>query len=286
MLAEHGGLHRVPATVAELGPGDSLGIGLAALLSGASHYEALDVVAFADTGANLAVLDELVELFERRAPSPAKGFPDSWQHLGEDRFPHHVLDDEVLAASLAPERVAAIRAALRGQDADGLSIRYRVPWSDSSVVRPASVDLVVSHSVMEHVVDVDATYAAIARWLRPGGLMSHQIDFTSHGLSERWNGYRADPEPLWRAILGRRPFLINRIPSSEHRRSIDRHGFETTCYLQNFRTDGIDRSRLAKRWASMSDDDLHCAGAYVQARAPVTRVGEPPEPPQESAAPR
>lgn len=266
LLHRHAGLTSVPDTVAELGPGDSLGIGLAALLSGANHYEALDVVPFASPAANRDVFEELVSLFERRAPSPAEGFPDFWQYLGDDLFPHHILTDEVLAAALAPERVDAIRRALRGEPVDGISIDYRVPWTDSAIVRSESVDLVLSHSVMEHVGDIDATYGAIARWLRPGGVMSHQIDFTSHGLSEKWNGYRAYPEPLWKAIVGRRPFLINRAPCSVHLELIDRHGFEVTCSLQNLRSDGIERGQLARRWRSISDADLRCAGAYVQAR--------------------
>lgn len=266
MLHQHAGLTRVPDTVAELGPGDSLGIGLAALLSGADHYEALDVVEFASPAANREVFEELVSLFEQRAPSPARGFPDFWQYMGDERFPHHILTDDVLAESLAPQRVDAVRRALSGESVHDISIDYRVPWSDSSVVRPGSIDLVLSHSVMEHVSDVDAAYGAIARWLRPGGVMSHQIDFTSHGLSDQWNGYRAYPEPLWKAILGRRPFLINRAPYSVHRELIDRHGFEVTCDLQNLRCDGIERARLARRWRSMSDADLNCAGAYLQAR--------------------
>jgi hypothetical protein len=268
MLHRHAGIDVVPETVAELGPGDSLGIGLSALLSGASRYEALDVVPFARTDTNLAVFDELVSLFERRAPSPAAGFPNFWQYLDDDRFPHHILSDDVLAESLAPERVERIRGLLRGAVFDDLAIEYRVPWTDDSVIRERSVDLVLSHSVMEHVVDLDATYGAIARWLRPGGLMSHQIDFTAHGLSEQWNGYRAYPELMWKAVVGKRPFLINRAPCSVHRAALDRFGFELTCFLQNYRSDGIPRTKLAKSWRDMSDDDLNCAGAYVQARTP------------------
>ena len=40
--------HRVPRVVAELGPGDSIGIGIAALLSGAEKYYAFDVVRYSD----------------------------------------------------------------------------------------------------------------------------------------------------------------------------------------------------------------------------------------------
>jgi len=47
-------LQAIPNTVAELGPGDSLGVGLAALLSGASKFYVLDVVLFANQTRNPA----------------------------------------------------------------------------------------------------------------------------------------------------------------------------------------------------------------------------------------
>src|SRR5204863_1477618 len=48
---------RVPPCVAELGPGDSLGIGLAAMLSGADRYFAFDRKAFANPQTNLVILE-------------------------------------------------------------------------------------------------------------------------------------------------------------------------------------------------------------------------------------
>ena len=44
VMASDGCLFEYPKTVAELGPGDSIGIGLAALISGADEYYAFDVV--------------------------------------------------------------------------------------------------------------------------------------------------------------------------------------------------------------------------------------------------
>ena len=75
------GLRTIPDTVAELGPGDSVGTGLAALLSGANHYYALDTVQYANTPRNLMIFDQLVSLFQRRAGRPSKGWPDYDQHL-------------------------------------------------------------------------------------------------------------------------------------------------------------------------------------------------------------
>ena len=54
-MAYKNGLLYQPTTISELGPGDSLGIGLAGLISCANRYYALDVVKFAaDNQRNLA----------------------------------------------------------------------------------------------------------------------------------------------------------------------------------------------------------------------------------------
>ncbi|MGH7819827.1 MAG: hypothetical protein ACREQ9_08645 [Candidatus Binatia bacterium] len=69
-LAAAAGLARPPARIAELGPGDSLGIGLAGLVSGSEQYVGLDIVPYARNVRNLEILDELVELFRRREAIP------------------------------------------------------------------------------------------------------------------------------------------------------------------------------------------------------------------------
>lgn len=237
-LLRAAGMRGMPRALAELGPGDSIGLGLAALLSGVDRYVALDVVRFSSSGADLAIFEELAALASARD------------------------------ASIAEDRVARIREAIRspGTDRGGIEIRYVAPWSDDRVIEPGSIDAVVSHAVLEHVVDLEGAYRALSRWLKPGGMMSHQIDFTAHGLSERWNGYRAYPELLWKMIAGRRPYLINREPCSTHLALLERNGFEILSTKRVTRTDGIDRSRLSRRWRDISDEDLSCSDLTVQAR--------------------
>jgi SAM-dependent methyltransferase len=239
------------------------------MLCGANRYYALDVVPFASLEGNLKVFDDLVELFRTRAPTRAEGFPDFRQYLDDTLFPGHILTEELLAASLTDERIRAIRQALQnpGTEVDGICIDYMVPWSDEAVVREGSVDLVLSHSVLEHVVDLETAYRAIRRWLGPGGLMSHQIDLTAHGLSPQWNGYRAFPEIIWKAMMGRRDFLINRAPYSVHRNLVTQNGFEVLCDLQSYRPGGIKRDQLSAYWRDITDDDLNCSGTFIQARA-------------------
>src|SRR5262249_8858123 len=239
-----------------------------ALLSGVSSYYALDVVRFFNRDSNLEVFDQLVKLFERRAGRPEKGWPDFDGLLDGRLFPAHILTEGQLRKSLAPTRLTAIREAVAHPDAPprDVSIRYMVPWSDRHVIAASSVDVVLSHSVLEHVVDLEATYDALHCWLRTGGYMSHQIDFASHGLSTKWNGYRAYPELLWKLILGRRPFLINREPVSTHVELTRRAGFRIARDMRRRRSDGLDRRQLSVRWHTISDDDLTCCGAFLQSK--------------------
>lgn len=233
-----GGLRAMPLTLAELGPGDSIGVGLAALLSGVNRYYALDVVRFSDADSNLRIFEELAGLFRGREPS------------------------------VSEKRISLIRSALLspGSEHDGITIRYMVPWLDGGVIEPETVDAILSHAVLEHVVDLERTYRALSLWLKPGGMMSHQIDFTAHGVTEKWNGYRAYPEILWKIAAGRRAYLINRQPCSVHMNLMERYGFTIVSMQKVDRSDGIERSQLSSRWKSISDDDLACSDLFVQAR--------------------
>ena len=99
--------------------------------------------------------------------------------------------------------------------------------------------------------------------------MSHQIDFRSHGLTPVWNGYRACSEFVWKLACGKRPYLINREPVSTHIALMEEAGFEVICELKKYRDDGIKRAQLSNRWRDISDDDLNCVQAFIQARKTV-----------------
>jgi len=250
------------STVAELGPGDSLGVGLAALLTGAARYVALDALAYARPRANLEVLDALAGLFAAGAPIPGRGeLSEITPDVPSLEFPR-----ALLAGRLAgPERVAAIRRALETERGDGQSIRYAAPWQAAATVEPGSVDLAFSQAVLEHVDDLGATYAALGRWLRPGGLMSHAIDFRGHGLTRDWYGHWTVPAPLWTLVRGRRPYLINRAAASEHLSRMEAAGFEI-LHLARTAAPPAPRAALAAEFRGLPDADLATAGCFVIAR--------------------
>jgi SAM-dependent methyltransferase len=268
VLAQRAGLRAFPGVVAELGPGDSIGIGLAALLSGAERYVGLDVVLHANLERNLTMLEELVDLFSRRSAIPDQDeFPEVKPGLERYDFPAHVLPATRLAEALAPARLERIRRALREAPGAGSPIEYCAPWHDAAVIKPGSVELIFSQAVLEHVDDLEGAYAAMRRWLRPGGLMSHQIDFRSHGTAHEWNGHWCYSDLTWRLVRGGRPYLLNRQPRSVHARLLAAQGFRIVFEQAVTLASGVPRERLARRFRDLADDDLATAGWFVQAVA-------------------
>ncbi|HEY9197908.1 MAG TPA: hypothetical protein VIR60_01000 [Gammaproteobacteria bacterium] len=261
-----GALDGVPSVVAELGPGRSLGTGLAALLSGAERYIALEFVDHVADGRNVEIFDALVEMFRKQEPIPdSVEFPQIVTPLPSYEFPEKILTQERLAVSLAPERVARIRDSLRDSSGAGI-IKYAVPWYGANVIERDTVDMLLSMSVMEHIDDLDTTYAAAWSWLKRGGVMSHEIDFKCHGHASLWNGHWGYSDGVWKIVRGNRPYLINRLPHSGHRDFLTRHGFESIVDQGTTSTGGLRRSMLAKRFRDLTDDDLETSNAYMLSR--------------------
>ena len=175
MSYKNGLLTRLPGCIAELGPGESLGVGLAALLSGANKYYALDVVNHSNINQNIKTLDELVDLFINREDIPDEiEFPGLKPELDRYKFPEYILTQKRLKETLSPSRIDTIRNELISlneiNETNKTYISYFVPWSDSSVIKENSVDMILSQAVMEHVDDLKIAYPAMYLWLKPGGL--------------------------------------------------------------------------------------------------------------------
>lgn len=241
-MAHQHGLGAPPHTVVELGPGSSIGVGLAALLSGVSWYVGFDCVRHADPQRDVRLLDELVELYRTQ---------------GQE---------------VPSTRVETIRKELTvGGVCGGSSIQYMAPWDgrSSGPVRRESVDLVCAHVVMEYVQDLDAMYALFAKWVRPGGIVSSQIDFSSHTLTRDWNGHWAVPPRTWRHLEGTRPYRLNRQPHSVHIQALKQHGFDIVCDVSTHDESRITRHELTPQFANLTDQDLVTRSAFIQAKKPL-----------------
>ncbi len=255
-------------SVAELGPGDSIGTGVAALLSGANEYCGLDAISFLRSSANL--LDEIAELYSAKTDIPEE-FPDLLPKLDTYRFPLEYLQAD-LTRNLSRARIGRIRSAMAnlGVNQGEILIQYQAPWHEASIVRRESVDVVFSQAVMEHVEDIQLTYGALWQWLKPGCIMSHQIDFKSHGLSTEWNGHWTYNDLLFRIAKGRRPYLINREPMSAHLKAVRQQGFEVLDEVLVGGPQSIRRDQLHRRFKDMSNEDMSTSGLFIACLKPVS----------------
>ena len=263
MAHEHG-LSTDPRVVAELGPGASLGIGLAALISGVDRYYALDVVRHATSSLNLEVFDRLVELFRARQVIPGEDeFPEVKPKLDSYNFPKRVFTPERLEIALETKRLAGIRKSIVSPDSEGSRIRYQVPWYNTDVIEYGSVDLIFSQAVLEHVDELPLTYERMHKWLKASGVMSHTIDFRCHRTARDWNGHWTYSDLMWKLIRGRLPYLINRAPYSRHVELMNSSGFKIVNERKTLLPSRIDDRQLAPGFPGGTD--LTTSGVFVQA---------------------
>ena len=246
------GVTRLPKTVAELGPGSTLGAGFAALIAGAHKYYALDFVDHSNLNTNLKVFDDLVSFFRRKAAIPASGqhsmiFPD----LDSYEFPDCLSFDPHSASF--EERVSKIREDI--VHGTGGFFEAAAPWMQSNMIKEASIDWLFSHSVLEHVDDLSGTFRAIAKWLKQGAYSSHLIDFDCHGLAHEWNGHWAISDGIWFAIRGKRPYLLNRDWCETYLQLAAENGLVSLLEMRNKRYDELIREQFGPRFRVMSDQD-------------------------------
>jgi hypothetical protein len=264
-MAKKNGLNPYPKIIAELGPGDSLGVGLAALISGCDKYFAFDVVEHLKTEKNIQIFDELVSLFRNRVAIPGDNeFPRLKPYLEEYSFPGDILDESRLHDVLDESRIKKIRDAIIRPKINSL-IQYKVPWYDYSILEKECLDMVYSQAVLEHVDDLRNTYKSMQLWLKPTGFISHQIDFKCHGTAAEWNGHWCYSDFIWKLIRGKRPYFLNREPHSTHLAILKEQGFKILCDKRINAESIFTLDDLSPRFRSISEDDLTTSGAFIQA---------------------
>ncbi len=266
VMAKSNGLNPYPKIVAELGPGDSLGIGLAALISGCDKYFALDIVEHANTENNLKIFDELLTLFRNRAAIPGDDeFPKVKPYLNGYDFPADILNENRLQRALETSRIKKIRDSISYPQRNDSLIQYKVPWYNERIFVKESADMIYSQGVLEHVDELRDTYKSMRLWLKSTGYMSHQIDFKCHGTADEWNGHWVYSDFIWKLIRGKRAYLINREPHSIHNAILKDEGFRVVCDKKIKSKSSFTIDDLVSRFKSISDDDLTTSGAFIQA---------------------
>ena len=249
--------------VAEIGPGDSLGIGLAALFTGARHYFAFDVIAHANVESNVAVSRDLMEYFKnsKEIPNGSK-FLTTNPILEDYSFPSSILS---ISEQVYKQKHIEIDKALRGEEDAEVSIKYVVPWNSGTHNDIKEIDLIFSQAVMEHVADIDFAYSEMYKWLRPGGIISHQVDFKTHEMTKEWNGHWFISDKVWAILAHGRKYPMNRLPLSSHLRSIERAGFVIKSIIPVNKINLLINQKTKVPGVDFTAEDLVTSSALIQA---------------------
>ena len=266
LAKQNGG--EVPEVVAELGPGDSIGVGLAALLSGSETYFAMDGINYWNKERNIRVFHELLTMFRNKEMIPdKKEFPLLFPEISDYGFPFQMLTPELLEESLSENRVRKICEEISNPgNKNNRFIKTYAPWNNSDIIQNDSVDFIFSQSALEQVNTLEEAYASMQLWMRRGGYMSHVIDYKSLGMTKTWNGHLTFKDWEWEFVKGGRKFAINREPHSVHVRLHKQNGFEVISEINQIQGGSVKREKLAPRFAGLPDSDLTISTSFILSR--------------------
>lgn len=263
------------ARVLEIGPGETLGLALRFIASGARHVVEVDKFVPLQTS---SFHQRLYKQLMDQLPPPER------QNIAAA-----VSMDESLQFN--PSRVTYIY---------GEGIEEAAP---RMVAEP--FDLIVSNAVLEEVYDVDRMLDSLDAVLKPGGRQVHMIDLRDYGMFSKYGFHPLEfltiPDGVYRYMV-ESSGQPNRHLLDYYRSKMLALGYQTTIYrtwvvggtapLPEYRTElkyGRDysdanlelvrsiRGRLLPRYQGLSDEDLLTASILVVAekpkRAPTVRAG-------------
>jgi len=253
-------------STAEIGPGDSLGMGIMSLLTGADKYYAFEVKKQINTEKNLQIFKELSELFlnKERIPDDIE-FPLIEPKLENYGFPEKIFENNF--DFLADRgRIDKIRKAIISEVSDEIEIRYIIPWYKNYSILKEKIDIVFTQAVMEHLNNLDESYGIMHAVLRNGGVISHEIDYSSHETHESWNGHLNFGNFIWKIIMHGRPYDINRYPHSYHIESIQKSGFRDIKEIRTLTDSKFSQIKNLVIRKRFNEEDLQIQNAFIQAR--------------------
>ncbi len=110
-----------------------------------------------------------------------------------------------------------------------------------AAIPDASVDVVLSNSVLEHVRDLPALCAELARILTPGGVMLHRVDYRDHFFKYPFH-FLLFSQKVWNRFLN--PGDLPRWRYDDHAAALARAGFDVSV---------LDYARDEDAFAAVAD---------------------------------
>lgn len=255
-----------PKVVVEIGSGNSLGVGLAALISGSDKFYALERTQFWNIETNVRVFDELVVFFKKKKKTEKINLKSKIKIKKKLDFPKHILTKTHLSNCLNTERLQKIREELfKPFHPDNIYIRSVIPWEKIDIIEDNTVDYIFSHTVLQHLDDLSFAYTSMNKWLKKGGCISHKIDFKSMNTTKLWNQHWTLNDLEWSVVTGG-VNLINRAPLSSHLKLIKDNDFEIIYDIKDSAKNELNVNDLSDSFKHLDVTDLTTSDYYYFAQ--------------------
>ncbi len=131
-----------------------------------------------------------------------------------------------------------------------------------SSIPDASVDFIISSSVLEHVYDFSALTAELKRIIAPNGIMIHQVDYRDHYFKYPYH-FLLFSKKIWSKYLS--PKSLPRWRISDHIKNFRQVGFEASVFQKNSLETEFDKikHRIHPEFSNYSEDSLKTAYAII-----------------------
>lgn len=200
-----------------------------------------------------------------------------------DRFPMVRLSEknllvlDALLRDMPPAQRERVLGQLRNRAAPAEGFRDEAV---EYVVRPHGfsgldgvADLVISRAVLEHVDDLDGSFADMLKAMRPGAWAWHQVDLKSHGLHrENALDFLEWSPALWSAMYSQKG-VPNRWRVDRYRAILARLPVTDLHFEPTRLADPADvaavRDRVSAPFRGISAEDLSWLGFWVRFRKPM-----------------
>jgi SAM-dependent methyltransferase len=172
----------------------------------------------------------------------------------------------------ASERAAAALAAKTFPELyDVLNIKYLIDESGLRRIPEASVDMIYSQDVLEHV-NRDRFVLSIEAWkrlLKPHGRFLALVGLDDHlahyDSSKSMKEYVYHSEFFWKHLLNNRLQYINRLTVTEIVDLLQRNGFDVEDFEVERCSVELDRVHPSYRWQTQEDLETTCLRLYARA---------------------
>lgn len=200
---------------------------------------------------------------------PVSGFPDLRDRTVLEIGPGNSLLTAKLACASGARHVWLVDSVELAGQGEPEGATYLTRGLESLRSLPdKSVDFLFSHAVLEHIRfhEFDDLVGEMRRLLKPGGIVSHMIDFRDH-LQESLNSYRFS-HGLWESrLMASSGFYTNRIPWPSMRSRFAGAGFNVSVIsTKHWPVLPIKQSAMAEPFRSMPPEELLCSECHCVLR--------------------